>query len=99
MVVQQVRRSGPDTGKVLGTYLWEWTLASNSLKPIADWNGAELLKLILDRRLVETTLVATGSDRRETIELRDKETGRWMRVVFSHSPPLGADRGRRVGAL
>ncbi len=93
VVVQQVRRSGPETGKVLGTYLWEWTLASNSLKPIADWNGAELLKLILDPRLVETRLVATGSDRRETIELRDKVTGRSTRVELRSPRPLEPSGG------
>jgi internalin A len=82
VVMEQLQKNGPETGKVLGTDLWEWSLGTNSLKPIGNWDAAALLKLVLDPRLVDATLVKSDPQGGQTVELRDQETGRSTRIAL-----------------
>jgi Leucine-rich repeat (LRR) protein len=82
VVIGQLQKTGIDTGKVLGTYLWEWSLETNSLKPIGKWDAAALLKLALDRKAIDASLVAADSKGAQAVELRDKETGRATQIVL-----------------
>jgi len=88
VVIQQLQKTGIDTGKVLGTYLWEWSLETNSLKPIGNWDVAALLKLILDPQFIDASLVAADPEVGQTVELRDKQTGRATRIVLEQPPIL-----------
>jgi internalin A len=82
VVIEQLQKTGPETGKGLATDLWEWTLGTNSLKPIGNWDAAALLKLVLDPRLVDATLVKSDPQGGQTVELRDQATSRSTRIAL-----------------
>jgi internalin A len=99
VVIKQQRKTGPDTGKVLGTYLWEWSLDTNALKPIGNWNAAELVKLVLDPRLVDVALVGSNSEDAQTLEVRDKESGRTTQIVLQGPRPLDPSGGGAIAVF
>jgi internalin A len=88
VVIEQFQKNGPDTGKSLGSYLWEWSLADNSIRPIGKCDAAALLRLNLDPQFVEVSLVETDENRDVTLDLRDRETGRKTQVLLENPRPF-----------
>jgi internalin A len=94
VVIEQQQKTGPETGNVLGTYLWEWSLAENSVRPMGNWDAAAMLRLCLDPQFVEVALVRTDENQVVTLEIRDKQTGRKTQVSLEDprpfEPPYGS---------
>jgi internalin A len=88
VVIEQTQKNGRDTGKALGRYLWEWSLADNWIRPIGKWDAAALLRLNLDPQFVEVSLVETEENGDVTLDIRDKGTGRKTQVLLENPRPF-----------
>jgi Leucine-rich repeat (LRR) protein len=99
VVIEQLQKTGPDTGKVLARSLWEWSLADNSLHPTGNWDAAALLRLFLDPHLVEVSIVGTDDNGVVTVEVGDMESGRKTRIALENPRPHEPDGCGEVASL
>jgi len=99
VVMTQFQMHGAKAERVLGEYLWELNLDKNTLSPVGRWDDAKLLQLVLDPRLVEAVVISTDAAGAQTVEIRDKQTGRRTQFIPNGSVLLEPDGGGELAAM